>query len=223
MTNDDKYEYRHADGSRFCHPKGDPRYVALDVGTMTGGIDAETVEQIRRDARRALPERRAPHSWHVIDLTIDAAIAALARQSLPASGGIDAETVAQALRNLAVESVRFSTWAAGQGICPVTGEDARSPEDFWAEWTDATAIDDNWRWTTVADMLDAALARQSLPASGEVERAMQGAEATESGPNGRGGVRVVVHFPRPGDEHRLRELLTHAAITPASGEGESCG
>jgi hypothetical protein len=46
------------------------------------------------------------------------------------------------LAKMVYEAVRFSIWAAGQGICPVRGEDAESPEDFLYDYSIATDIDD---------------------------------------------------------------------------------
>jgi hypothetical protein len=50
---------------------------------------------------------------------------------------------------------------------------------------------------------------QSTDKEGLIE-ALEGAEAVQIGPNGRGGMRVVVHFPKPGGEGRLFAILSDA-------------
>ena len=109
MNNDDKYEYRHADGSRFCHPKGDPRYVAPDAGAMTGGIDAETVERWVQDISFALHGFDNGHRSFEDMLRLGLKrfpLPALARQSLPASGEVE-----HANLEIIAEQVRGATRA----------------------------------------------------------------------------------------------------------------
>lgn len=43
-----------------------------------------------------------------------------------------------------------------------------------------------------------------------LREALEGCEGIESGPNGRGGMRVVVHFPNGGDETALFHVLNAA-------------
>lgn len=38
------------------------------------------------------------------------------------------------LERLIYESLRFANWAAGEGLCPVAGENASAPEDFIFEF-----------------------------------------------------------------------------------------
>lgn len=47
-----------------------------------------------------------------------------------------------AMAAMIYEAVRFSLWAAGQGICPAPGEDAVAPEDFLFEYSKAVDVDD---------------------------------------------------------------------------------
>lgn len=44
---------------------------------------------------------------------------------------------------LVYEALRFSVWAAGEGIGPVRGEPAESPEDFLYDYSVATG-DQDW-------------------------------------------------------------------------------
>ena len=69
------------------------------------------------------------------------------------------------LAKLVYESVRFANWAAGQGICPVEGEPAMSPEDFLFEYSTALDIDD-WDGLEVVAR-DAILAGASTYTNGE--------------------------------------------------------
>ena len=47
-----------------------------------------------------------------------------------------------AMAAMIYEAVRFSLWAAGEGICPAPGENAVAPEDFLFEYSKAVDIDD---------------------------------------------------------------------------------
>ena len=47
-----------------------------------------------------------------------------------------------AMAAMIYEAVRFSLWAAGEGICPAPGENAVAPEDFIFEYSKAVDIDD---------------------------------------------------------------------------------
>jgi hypothetical protein len=49
------------------------------------------------------------------------------------------------LGKVVFEAVRFSLWAAGEGICPQRGENAESPEDFLFDYSNQMDIDD-WDW-----------------------------------------------------------------------------
>ena len=145
MTNDDKYEYRHANGSRFCHPKGDPRYVAPDAGTAAGGIDAEMVAQVDREAAakfgRYVGRLSARDAQHILDGTWDvtedvqsfARHRALARQSLPSAHpfvGTTFETRAER--------------AARQSL-PVSGEVERAYRSGYVDSSnDRRAFGDKW-------------------------------------------------------------------------------
>ncbi|WP_394662868.1 hypothetical protein [uncultured Sphingomonas sp.] len=54
-----------------------------------------------------------------------------------------------------------------------------------------------------------------------LREALEGCEGIESGPNGRGGMRVVVHFPNGGDETALFHVLNSAlAARKALGGGD---
>lgn len=66
------------------------------------------------------------------------------------------------LVTMLVEAVRFASWAAGQGLCPVEGEPARAPEDFLFDYSTATGETD---WETMADRLPALLAPRQLQPS----------------------------------------------------------
>lgn len=59
------------------------------------------------------------------------------------------------------KALQFSYWAAGQGICPVEGEDAEAPEDFFLAYGDED-------WETIADRVSAMLATVP-PEAEEVE------------------------------------------------------
>jgi hypothetical protein len=71
------------------------------------------------------------------------------------SGKQGAASELAAIEALIFESVRFAFWAAGEGICPVDGEDARAPEDFFMAYTEATGDVD---WDTLADRVRKAIA-----------------------------------------------------------------
>lgn len=47
------------------------------------------------------------------------------------------------VQKLIYEAVKFSNWAAGEGLCPAEGEDARAPDEFLLEYADATG-DEDW-------------------------------------------------------------------------------
>lgn len=62
------------------------------------------------------------------------------------------------LAELIYQSVRFSFWAGGQGICPVAGEDAGEPEEFFYRYSLATGDEE---WETLADRLAIAMEARS--------------------------------------------------------------
>lgn len=47
-----------------------------------------------------------------------------------------------AMASMVYEAVRFALWAAGEGICPIAGENAVAPEDFLFEYSKAVDIED---------------------------------------------------------------------------------
>lgn len=46
------------------------------------------------------------------------------------------------LAKMVYEAVRFSLWAAGEGLSPVKGEPAFAPEDFLFDYSQATGLED---------------------------------------------------------------------------------
>lgn len=67
----------------------------------------------------------------------------------------------RAIPDLVYEALRFANFAAGEGICPASEDDARDPALFLSDYTDQTGDDD---WDALAarirDQL-AALLRES--------------------------------------------------------------
>lgn len=59
-------------------------------------------------------------------------------------------------RMLIHEALRFAVWAAGEGIAPEKGEDARDPEEFLFDYSLETNDTD---WETLPDRLMAGIAR----------------------------------------------------------------
>lgn len=57
-------------------------------------------------------------------------------------------------RTLIHEALRFAVWAAGEGIAPAKGEDARGPEDFLFDYSLET---DETDWETLPDRIIAAM------------------------------------------------------------------
>lgn len=57
-------------------------------------------------------------------------------------------------RTLIHEALRFAVWAAGEGIAPAKGEDARGPEDFLLDYSLETNGTD---WETLPDRITAVL------------------------------------------------------------------
>jgi len=55
-------------------------------------------------------------------------------------------------RTLIHEALRFAVWAAGEGIAPAKGEDARGPEDFLLDYSLET---DETDWETLPERLSA--------------------------------------------------------------------
>lgn len=53
-----------------------------------------------------------------------------------------------ALAEMIRQSIRFSSWAAGEGICPIAGEPASAPDDFMMAYSVATGDE---QWETLAD------------------------------------------------------------------------
>jgi hypothetical protein len=45
-------------------------------------------------------------------------------------------------RKMIVEAVRFAVWGAGEGLCPLEGEPADSPEEFLFRFSQATGAGD---------------------------------------------------------------------------------
>lgn len=60
-------------------------------------------------------------------------------------------------RTLIHEALRFAVWAAGKGIAPAKGEDARGPEDFLFDYSLET---DETDWETLPDRIIAAMEAQ---------------------------------------------------------------
>lgn len=54
------------------------------------------------------------------------------------------------LAKMVYEAVRFSLWAAGEGLAPQRGEDAEAPEDFLFDYSTAIGSDDWDGLATVA-------------------------------------------------------------------------
>lgn len=65
-----------------------------------------------------------------------------------------ADQAKKALSELVREAVRFSYWAAGEGICPVADQPAKAPEDFIMAYSIATDDED---WDGLADKAAAAI------------------------------------------------------------------
>ena len=63
-------------------------------------------------------------------------------------------TIPNELRTLIRESIRFSSWAAAQGLMPADGEDAQEPADFLMAYSNATDFED---WDDLAEHVDAVL------------------------------------------------------------------
>ena len=69
------------------------------------------------------------------------------------------------LKEMLVQAVHFSFWAAGQGITPIAGEDAESPEDFLLRYSLATDDED---WENLSDRLRGLL-NETLKRTQDVE------------------------------------------------------
>ena len=138
----------------------------------------------------------APDGKLVIDLTQapreedlprlhDAVNAFVGSLAAPATGG-----EREALVVMLSEAVRFASWAAGEGICPVEGQPARAPEDFLMEYSDATGEEE---WETMADRLPAILALSQQGQVGLTTPAVEGrgdpcpALPADGSDNGRAG------------------------------------
>jgi len=59
--------------------------------------------------------------------------------------------------DLIYEALRFYVWAAGEGICPVDGENALEPEEGLFQYSNRTGDEE---WETIAERY-----RTSTPAS----------------------------------------------------------
>jgi len=62
-----------------------------------------------------------------------------------------------ALTTMVVESVRFASWAVGEGLCPADGEPASDPADFLMAYSKATDFED---WEHLAEHVAARIAEQ---------------------------------------------------------------
>ncbi len=66
-------------------------------------------------------------------------------------------------QTLVYEALRFAIWAAGEGLIPIDGEPARSPEDFIYEFAAATGFDD---WDNLPDSIIQRVSAQKTAHSG---------------------------------------------------------
>lgn len=66
-------------------------------------------------------------------------------------------TEREAMIEMVYEAMRFATWAAGQGICPVEGEPCKAPEDFLYEYSLRIDIDD---WDALPEFVKSELSSQ---------------------------------------------------------------
>lgn len=64
-----------------------------------------------------------------------------------------------ALAKMVYEAVRFSLWAAGQGICPDRSDDADAPEDFLFAYSSAVDIEE---WEGLPDVARDAMIANSV-------------------------------------------------------------